>query len=167
MVPAVKIDGTKNPSDLMTKHLVGPTIYKHLEFLNIGYREGRAEKAAKLHEIHRAERSSDCRQNYKSQNYNNLRPDHWKERGQDKKWVRKHSMPRRALFTPYKIPRGPGRRTKLKKIRVTEGVTEDGQEFKIKDDWTKPENSHKVLSMNWIGSTNLGRGGHQHGRRLS
>ena len=61
-------------------------------------------------------------------------------------------MPRRAMFTPYKIPRGPGRRTKLKKIRVTEGVTEGGQEFRFEDDWAKPENSNKILSMNWIGS---------------
>ena len=33
MVPAIKANGMKNPSDLMTKHLVGPVIDKHLEFL--------------------------------------------------------------------------------------------------------------------------------------
>ena len=145
----------EDTSDVMTKHFVGPVIDKHLEFLNIWYREGRADKAAKLHEIHRAERYSDCKQSYKNQNYDNLRSDHWKERGQDNKWIRKHSMPRRALFAPYKIPRGPGRKTKLKKIRVTEGVTEDGQEFRIEDDLTKPDNSHKVLAMNWAGSTSF------------
>ena len=50
IIPLTKVDGTKNPSDLLTKHLSVAVIEKHLECLNLQYREG-SEKAAKLHVI--------------------------------------------------------------------------------------------------------------------
>ena len=153
MVPAVKVDGTKNPSDLMTKHLVTPIMERHLEFLNIGYQEGRSEKAAKLHAVHKAKRKVNFEQGKEINSFDEQRPDHWGDRGQDLSWSRIHSTPRRAMFTPYKVPRGPGRKTKLRKIRTTEGTTAAGQRFKIVDDWTKPENSHRLLSTCWVGST--------------
>ena len=49
MVPLVKILGEINTADLMTKHLVGPVILKHLKNLNLDFRTGRSEQAARLH----------------------------------------------------------------------------------------------------------------------
>jgi hypothetical protein len=51
MVPLVKIPGEINTADLMTKHLVGPVILKHLKNLNLDLRSGRSEQAAKLHSV--------------------------------------------------------------------------------------------------------------------
>ena len=40
-----KVLGTKNPADLLTKHLVGEIIDKHIEAIGQEFREGRAEAA--------------------------------------------------------------------------------------------------------------------------
>ena len=38
-------------------------------------------------------------------------------------------------------------------MRITEGVYEDGQRFKLIDDWTKPSESHRLLKADWVGRT--------------
>ena len=43
----------------MTKHLVGPVLMKHVKNLNLDIREGRSDKAAKLHSVTRATTSRD------------------------------------------------------------------------------------------------------------
>ena len=48
-VPLRKIDGTKNPADLMTKHLEVKKIEEHLERLGLEFRGGRAQAAANLY----------------------------------------------------------------------------------------------------------------------
>ena len=48
-VPLRKIDGTKNPADLMTKHLEVKKIEGHLERLGLEFRGGRAQAAANLY----------------------------------------------------------------------------------------------------------------------
>ena len=88
--------------------------------------------------------------------FENDKADKWSNRGELQQWSREHSTARRALFTPFKVARGPGRKTKLMKVRVTEGIDEHGVHFKIEDDWTKPENSHRLLSASWVGRTTFG-----------
>ena len=51
------------------------------------------------------------------------------------------------------MAKGPGRKTKLLTIRTTEGIYENGQKFKVIDDWTKPADSHRFLEADWIGRT--------------
>ena len=38
-------------------------------------------------------------------------------------------------------------------ILITEGTCVDGTKFVIKDDWTKPSNSHRLLATDWVGQT--------------
>ena len=50
-VPLHKIDGARNPADLMTKHLCSNKIEDHIRRLRLEFREGRAEAAAQLHSV--------------------------------------------------------------------------------------------------------------------
>ena len=69
-------------------------------------------------------------------------------------WARSHRTPRRALFTPYKVAGGPDRDTRMKRYRVTDGVYSfNNEKFKITDDWTKPNCSHRRLRGSWTGTT--------------
>ena len=134
IIPLTKVDGTKNPSDLLTKHLSVAVIEKHLECLNLQYREGRSEKAAKLHTVAEKPKSVNKIGKMKRQedsviqqgvfNFEKCKNDDWAERGENEKWCRWHRNPRRALFTPFKVAGGPGGRTKLEPTRITEGIDE-------------------------------------------
>jgi len=153
LIPAIKVDGTDNPSDLLTKHLTSNVIDRHLKFLDIEYREGRSDKAAKLHEVSRAERKIKYEDKMVISSFQSGQSDRWEHKGEEDKWSRRHTTARRALFTPYKVAKGPGRKTKLLTMRITEGVYENGQKFKLIDDWTKPSESHRLLEADWIGRT--------------
>ena len=165
IIPLTKVDGTKNPSDLLTKHLSVAVIEKHLECLNLQYREGRSEKAARLHVITEKKKSLSKIGKEKRQednviqqgvfDFEKCKNDDWIERGENEKWCRWHRNPRRALFTPFKVARGPGRRTKLEATRVTEGINELGQRFRIEDDWRDPIQSHRILDTPWVGKTHF------------
>ena len=48
-VEFMKVKGTANPADLMTKHLIRELVEQYAEALNIDWREGRASTAVKLH----------------------------------------------------------------------------------------------------------------------
>ena len=50
-VPLHKVDGTKNPADLMTKNLDAKNIEEHLNRMNVMFRAGRSEKAANLYAV--------------------------------------------------------------------------------------------------------------------
>ena len=49
-----KLDGTRNPVDLMTNHLIGASISKNLMIAGLIAREGRSAKAARLHGLNEA-----------------------------------------------------------------------------------------------------------------
>ena len=46
-----------------------------------------------------------------------------------------HVEPRLDKFDPWRAPRGPGRKTKLKPWRTTECDYDDGNYFKENDEW--------------------------------
>ena len=48
-VPLSKIDGTRNPADLMTKHLESTKTAIHLNTMNLAFKSGRDEAAAHLY----------------------------------------------------------------------------------------------------------------------
>ena len=75
------------------------------------------------------------------------------ERGEDGQWVRLHRTPRASLFTPFRVPRGPGRKSRRALIRHTVRVDETGMKFDITDDWTHPGVAHCVLPQRWTGIT--------------
>ena len=82
--------------------------------------------------------------------------DSWGKQGQDGRWTRVHRSARRALFTPFKVAGGPGKRSSLKRLRVTRGrFFSTGREFKIIDDRTVPSHAHRLFESAWIGTTDF------------
>ena len=68
-------------------------------------------------------------------------------------WSRLHLKPRRSLFTPYKVARGPSSAVRLDVFRFTKGVTQSGQKFEFHDKWGEKGNSHRLLEEPWVGVT--------------
>ena len=108
-------------------------------FLEI--KEGRSEKAAKLHSVTRSERQELAAAKLISVNESFASVsggDYWAERGESGRWVRVHTHPRTSTFLPWKVPGGPGRKTRLTQEGSTGGVDAQGQQFKIDDNWNEP-----------------------------
>ena len=90
MGPQVKILGEINTADLITKHLVGPVMLKHLNHLNLDICAGRSEQATKLHSVATVAPT----QNHDQAAIHNVPGgDYWAERGEHGHWVRAHVKP--------------------------------------------------------------------------
>ena len=77
--------------------------------------------------------------------------DNWISMGKGGILHKQHSTPRVSLFIPYKVAKGPGSRIPLSHFRFTCGVTESRKSFEFHDDWTLPEQRHRVMDEAWIG----------------
>ena len=64
-----------------------------------------------------------------------------------------HRTPRVAMFTPFRVRRGPGRKTRLQSVRQTIRVDEKGHQFDVVDDWTDKAHAHRALPARWTGIT--------------
>ena len=51
-----KVDGSRNPADVQTKHVSRELAEKHMRAISCEYREGRAVAAAQLHSLRRQRR---------------------------------------------------------------------------------------------------------------
>ena len=96
-----------------------------------------------------AERMTAACEHYSNGNRN----DQWHVRGAGGSWVRVHNTPRRSLFTPCRVPRGPARPDLLSQVRRTVGTDANGQSFVIEDDWKDAGDAHRVLDLPWTGVT--------------
>jgi hypothetical protein len=155
-VPLLKVLGTENSADLATKHLSQDMIRKHTERMSLEFREGRAKKAVELKSIDKRSRCNDIENKMIAtcDKYAERRGgDSWFSRGSEGTWVRLHSTPRRSLFTPCRVPRGPAHPDDLSTHRCTVGVDINGQSFRIQDDWTNAGDSHRILELPWTGTT--------------
>ena len=157
MVPLVKIPGETNTADLMTKHLVGPILLKHVKNLNLDIREGRSEQAAKLHSISTTASTTTTTTTGRgeaTQTSGRSLPggDFWAERGEHGRWVRVHVKPRLSKFYPEEAPRGPGRKTRLRATRKVQGTYLSGERFKMESDWTT-DNHDDEQDETWTGRT--------------
>ena len=156
LIPLVKVLGTANHADLMTKHLSHKVIQIHMKALNNRYVIGRAASAAQIQFISRATRRADAVRSINSMDstfHFGAGGDSWNSRGEDCKWSRVHRVPRNSLFTPYSVSLGPGKRLKLEHDRVTTGVSESGFPFEIHDHWTNMDNAHRLCDEPWTGIT--------------
>ena len=164
MLPVSKVPGEDNMADLMTKHLGSAKIKKNIELMRMKFEEGRATKAAQLHMVNRkcsnevalpkAEEPGLALWDVMSDRFIDKRGgDFWKSRGEGGIWHRVHAKPRRSLFTPYKVAKGPTSHEKLNGIRFTKGVTQSGHKFEFHDCWQKSESAHRILDEPWIGCT--------------
>ena len=146
-LPLLKCDGTSNPADLMTKNLARADIIKNINMMGMVESEGRAARAAQLHSVSRSMKeivgtgSAGCD------------GDSWESRGADGKWIRRHSAPRLALFTPFRVPKGPPKGQRLAMRRRTVGQFVGGGTFDVIDDWTSGSQAHRFLRDAWTGHT--------------
>ena len=155
MLPVNKVPGEESPADLMTKHLVSPKILKNVKALGMRHVDGRAEKAAQLHSLDR-DNGPDNMQWWdvaSDKLMDRKGGDKWKSAGENGVWRRLHLKPRRSLFTPYKVSKGPSSSDRLGKIRFTKGITRSGQEFEFHDNWQDPLTAHRLLDEHWVGCT--------------
>ena len=83
--------GEINTADLMTKHLVGPILIKHVKNLSLDIRDGRSEQAAKLHSL---STSSPAQSAEPAACRKPPGGDYWAERGEHGRWVRVCIKPR-------------------------------------------------------------------------
>ena len=175
-IPVDKVPGEENPADLATKHLTSKWIDQNIQRMSMKFQEGRAAKAAQLHSMSRKQdvghdnlaytnaeidRAMSSIGNKEIKSWGLIRTaandarggDRWKTRGAGGIWHRWHVTPRRTLFTPFRVSKGPSKDVPIKKGRLTVGVTNEGEHFEIVDDWSRPENSHKNMQKPWIGYT--------------
>ena len=55
IVPLIKVDGSVNCSDLLTKHLAANVQRRHTDMMRLEFRDGRAQMAAQLHILDRVQ----------------------------------------------------------------------------------------------------------------
>ena len=167
LVPLVKVLGTANNADLMTKHLGWTDSLKHCDAMKLEFREGRAGKAAQLHSmtsppvrtgLDRLPPSPLMRDGPKPVSTFGTASragDDWSHRGEEGIWRRVHVKPRNEPFFPWHASKGPGRKTRLTHMRCTEGVHSMGEQsenFELIDDWNVPSDCLGE-KKHWIGST--------------
>ena len=118
---------------------------------------------------HRVERAAERMIAACEQYSSNNKGDQWHVRGAGGSWVRLHNTPRRSLFTPCRVPRGPARPDLLSQVRRTLGTDANGQSFIIEDDWKCADDAHRVLDLPWTGVTTfcdyIGNRRHEAGMR--
>ena len=135
---ACKVPGQNNPADMMTKHVPAVDILKHTEDLCITLHTSRAEIAPTLSSI-------------ATVNGDNGDKDHWEVVEDVAKRV--HQRPRRELFTPLRVEGSPPAKA-LTATRMTRGkFLNNGEEFKVIDNWTARATAHTDLGRLWVGST--------------
>ena len=111
-------------------------------------REGRSDKAAKLHSVTRATTSRDVDESSPGVGRSIPGGDIWAERGEHGRWVRVHVTPRLSMFYPEEVPRVPGRKTIFRATRKVQDIYLSGERFKMESDWTvgSPDD---VLDESW------------------
>ena len=173
ILPVDKVPGEDNPADLTTKHLTSQKVAKYVNTMNMTFEEGRATKAAQLHStikrngvqgldnFQNIDRAMSSIGNGKLSSWADIRSaandvrggDRWKCRGHGGAWCRWHITPRKTLFTPYRVSKGPGKDLRFNPSRLTVGVTRSGECFELVDNWNKSENQHRNVGEPWIGYT--------------
>ena len=137
----------------MTKHLVLLVIKRHMESLLLEFKEGRSDKAAPLHSVTRDSRQKSAMTKLRTvdESFAGVSGgDYWAERGEAARCVRVHTRPRTSLFLPWKVPGGPGRKTRLTHDRSTRGVNSQGRQFRVDDSLDEPT-TNSIPTTHWTG----------------
>ena len=139
-----KILGTKNPADLMTKHLAAHDAQRHLEEMAMKTSDDRASTAPTLNNCNETQHDNKNKTEHEQN-------DHWKSTTTTV--TRIHAEPRRELFTPVRVAGAPSS-TALTPVRITTGKFVDtGEEFQRIDTWTARTTAHLCLGRRWKGTT--------------
>ena len=134
----MKVPGTANPADMLTKHLPAGDIARYCDELCVSLHEDRAETAPNLAHV-------------TTTNIDDNGADHWVY-GTD--FVdRIHVRPRTTTFTPLRVTDAPPNET-FTACRITEGTyLKSGQAFRVADNWTGRHSAHARLQGAWVGRT--------------
>ena len=141
LVPLHMIPGEHSSADLRTKHLTLLMIKRYIASLFLEFREGRSDKAAKLHSVMRMlrEESAVAKLQSTDESFASVSGgDYWAEKGEAGRWVRVHTHPIISAFLLWKVSGGPGRKTRLTPERSTRGLNSHGQQFRVDDSWERP-----------------------------
>ena len=135
-IKLLKVLGTENPADLLTKNLHANLMAKHLEYLGMNTAKDRAASAPTLSQLVQDDGDHS---------------DYWEEKGENIERV--HCKARTTLFTPLRVSGSPPVRA-LAPSRVTEGrFLDNGEVFKKVDSWTARGTAHMDLTRRWVGTT--------------
>ncbi len=135
----MKVPGTDNPADLLTKYLPAADIHRHMDHLNFSVQDDRADAAPRLAAVTAVESDGNGAQ------------DQWSYH--EEEVVRRHMKPRRELFTPLRVSGAPTVKA-LTSTRITIGAyCDNGEEFRIADNWTTRSTAHRTLPRRWTGVT--------------
>ena len=159
----MKVLGTANPADLMTKHLTREKINNAIDKMGQIMQEGRANSSLDIQGKMNVIKSQGGHQGLveTTQRHPTLwgarapqgAEDHW-ARHEDKV-VRFHSRPRTRLFTAN--PRNASTQWQssenLGPIRTTQGKDQDGNEFILHDYWRAARWPNRQQPVLWTGST--------------
>ena len=99
----------------MTKHLMVLMIKRHVEKLCLSFRDGRAEKAAKLHSSMRNSRIEVAQSKLRAINEGLASvagDDYWSQKGEAGRWVRIYGTPRTSAFFALEGARRSGKKHK-------------------------------------------------------
>ena len=139
----------------MTERLIILMIKRQLDSLLLEFKEGRSDKAAKLHSVTRSERQelAAAKLINVDESFASVSGGHsWAESGEAGRWVRVHTHLRTAPFTAWKVPGRPGRRTRLVPERSIRVANSQGQQFRVDDLWDTPNRSMLPMTP-WTGRT--------------
>ena len=127
----------------------------HIESVFLESKEGRSDKAAKQQPVTREswQESAMTKLRTVDESFSSISGGHdWAERGEAGRWVRVHTHPRTSSVLPWKVPGGPGRKTRLTHERSTRGVNSQGRQFTNDDLWDEPT-ANPITMTPWTGRT--------------
>ena len=157
-IEVTKILGTKNPADLMTKHLAALDMLKHMEDMSMTTSVDRASSAPTLNSCnahnttaHSSNNNNNNNDNDNNNNNNTSHVDQWERT--INMVTRVHRESRKELFTPRRIAGAPAC-DELTPVRITRGIfIDDMQPFERVDTWTARLTAHRGLGRRWTGTT--------------
>ena len=156
----MKVLGTANPADLMTKYLTREKVDNAIDKMGQVVQSGRASSSldiqGKINQIKRTvETKSKSDTTDGDARAPSAEPDYWTSDGS--KVVRFHSQPRSALFAvtakdPCYNSLGP--------VRTTRGMDQAGDEFVLHDYWRAAKRPRRRQPFQWTGTTTFHGGEH-------
>ena len=119
------------------------------------FKEGRSDKAAKLHSVTRNTRQEAAMRKLHvvDESFASVSGgDYWAEKGEAGRWVRVHTHLRNSCVQPWKVPGEPGRRTQMTHERYTRGLNAQGRLFRVDDSWDELS-TNSITMKPWTGRT--------------
>ena len=149
----MKVLGTANPADLMTKYLTREKVDNAIDKMGQVVQSGRASSSldiqGKINQVKRmveTESKSDATEG--GARAPSVGPDCWRRNGD--KAVRFHSQPRSELFAV--TAKDPNYES-LGPIRTTRGRDQAGNEFILHDYWRAAKRPRRRQPFQWTGTT--------------